>query len=66
MFDIDGTLVQSYEFDEEIYARSVEEVIGSEINRNWSEYKNVTDVGILNEIIELHGLSLKKNKSNTK
>jgi len=62
MFDIDGTLVQSYEFDEEIYARSVEEVIGSGIDRNWSEYKNVTDAGILNEIIELHGLSLKKEQ----
>jgi len=62
MFDIDGTLVQSREFDEEIYACVVEEVIGHEINQNWSEYENVTDIGILNEVIELHGLNSQKEK----
>jgi len=39
MFDIDGTLVQSYEFDEEIYACAVEEVVGFKIDRKWSKYK---------------------------
>ena len=56
MFDIDGTLVQSYEFDEEIYICAVEAVVGFEIDRNWSNYEHVSDVGILNEIIETHGL----------
>jgi len=62
MFDIDGTLVQSYEFDEEIFAYAVEEVIGYEIDRDWSVYENVTDVGILNEIIETHDLNLQKEQ----
>jgi len=62
MFDIDGTLVQSYKFDEEIFAYAIEEVIGYEIDRDWSVYKNVTDVGILNEIIETHGLNLQKDQ----
>ena len=60
MFDIDGTLIQSCEFDEEIYASTVEKVIGSKINRDWSKYKNVTDAGILNEIIKIHDLDLQK------
>ena len=60
MFDIDGTLVQSYEFDEQIYACAVEQVIGFKIDRDWSQYENVTDVGILNELIELHDLNMQK------
>ncbi|MCH8105989.1 MAG: HAD family hydrolase [Proteobacteria bacterium] len=60
MFDIDGTLVQSYEFDEQIYACAVEQVIGFKIDRDWSQYENVTDVGILNELIELHNLNMQK------
>ena len=60
MFDIDGTLVQSYDFDEQIYACAVEQVIGFKIDRDWSQYENVTDVGILNELIELHDLNMQK------
>ena len=56
MFDIDGTLVQSYEYDEKIYSCAVEAVVGFEIDRNWSNYEHVSDVGILNEIIKTHGL----------
>ena len=62
IFDIDGTLVQSYEFDEEIYACAVEEVLGFKIDRNWSKYKDVTDAGILNEIIKNHNLAARKEQ----
>ncbi|MCP3675848.1 MAG: HAD family hydrolase [Gammaproteobacteria bacterium] len=60
MFDIDGTLIQSFEFDEDIYACAVGAVVGFEIDRNWSSYKHVSDAGILNEIIETHGLDKEK------
>lgn len=57
MFDVDGTLVQSMDFDPAIFAAIVEEELGSPVNRNWSQYKNVTDSGILSEIIDTQGLS---------
>jgi phosphoglycolate phosphatase-like HAD superfamily hydrolase len=52
MFDIDGTLVESYDFDAECFSEAVKEVTGIDIDTNWSRYKNVTDSGILNEFFE--------------
>jgi beta-phosphoglucomutase-like phosphatase (HAD superfamily) len=57
MFDIDGTLVESYEIDSECFIAAVNEVIGIEPDPNWSAYKHVTDTGILNEILASHKLS---------
>lgn len=57
LFDIDGTLVDSHEFDAELYVRAVREVLGMEIGDDWSTYRNVTDGGILDEIIDGAGLS---------
>lgn len=51
MFDIDGTLVQSYDFDSECYQLAIFDVIGIKVDTNWSQYQHVTDSGILNEII---------------
>ncbi len=51
MFDIDGTLTQSYEFDTECFISSVKDITGLNINPNWSDYLHVTDTGILNEFI---------------
>lgn len=56
IFDIDGTLVQSNDFDTKCYIDAVHEVIGISLDDNWSKYKHVTDAGILNEIILSHGL----------
>ena len=56
MFDIDGTLVESYELDSECFVCAVEEVTGIVVDGNWSKYRNVTDAGILAEIIENHRL----------
>lgn len=51
MFDIDGTLVQSCDFDSGCFIDAVKTNTGIEINSNWSRYTHVTDSGILNEVI---------------
>lgn len=62
MFDVDGTLVQSMEFDSDLFARAVEEVVESAIDQNWTIYKNVTDSGILTEVISSLGLNEKQKE----
>jgi len=62
MFDIDGTLVQSNDFDSKCFVDAVKEVIGISLDGNWSKYKHVTDSGILNEIIISHGLQEQEQK----
>jgi phosphoglycolate phosphatase-like HAD superfamily hydrolase len=52
MFDIDGTLVDSFEFDEECYFEAVESVLGIEISPDWDDYEHATDAGVLNELID--------------
>jgi len=49
MFDIDGTLIESSDFDSECFTEAVKEVTGLEIDTDWARYKHVTDTGILNE-----------------
>lgn len=56
LFDIDGTLIDSAEFDSKLYVRAVGQVLGLEIGDDWSAFRNVTDGGILNEIIDNVGL----------
>jgi len=58
MFDIDGTLVQSNDFDDELFLRAVSEVLGVTATPNWEQYRHVTDAGILDEIIGHHGGSV--------
>lgn len=56
MFDIDGTLIQSYDLDSDCYIDAVKEVTGISINSDWVSYEHVTDSGILDEIIRTHQL----------
>ena len=56
MFDIDGTLVESYEMDSACFVQAVKDVTGVDIDTNWANYQHVTDSGILNEFIKLNGL----------
>ena len=49
MFDIDGTLIESYDFDSQCFTEAVKEVTGLGIDTNWARYKHVTDTGILNQ-----------------
>lgn len=53
-FDIDGTLVASADFDGDLYAEAIRDVLGVNIDTDWSRYENVTDSGILEEILEKH------------
>lgn len=52
MFDIDGTLIESTDFDGQCYLQAVREVLGKSIHANWSTYRHVTDAGILKEVLE--------------
>ena len=53
IFDIDGTLVESFGFDDACYIAAVREVLGAvHIHDDWSQYKNVTDTGSLRQIME--------------
>ena len=51
-FDIDGTPVSSADFDADLYEQAVRDVLGLDLNPDWSQYKNVSDSGILEEILE--------------
>lgn len=55
MFDIDGTLVDSYDMDSQCFIDAVKDVTGLSINSDWSKYQHVTDSGILNEILFSQG-----------
>ncbi len=57
MFDVDGTLVESYDFDSHCFEQAVSDVLNIDIDTEWSNYTNVTDSGILDEIISLHGIA---------
>ena len=56
VFDIDGTLVDSYGFDAALYADAIRRVLGIDINTDWARYTNATDSGILDQIIEETGV----------
>ena len=55
MFDIDGTLVQSFEFDELLFVEAVKAVTGLKINDDWENYPNVTDAGLIRTFCEQTG-----------
>lgn len=53
IFDIDGTLVESFGFDDACYISAIRGVLGEvHIHDDWSKYKNVTDTGSLRQIME--------------
>ncbi len=53
IFDIDGTLVENFGFDDACYISAIKEVLGEvHIHSDWSKYKNVTDTGGLRQIME--------------
>ncbi len=56
VFDIDGTLVDSYGFDAELYADALRQVLGIDIDTDWARYRNASDSGILDQIIEETGV----------
>ena len=57
VFDLDGTLTLSRETDEGFFAQSIREVLGiKSLNTDWTTYRDVTDIGVIAELIERHGL----------
>ncbi len=62
MFDIDGTLVQSFEFDEVCFTDSVKAVLNSHVDTDWDSYVNVTDTGLLMELLERTGSRMPINE----
>lgn len=61
MFDIDGTLIQSYDFDTDCFVDAVEKVTGIKVDSDWSKYTHITDSGILNEVIASNAISEKED-----
>jgi phosphoglycolate phosphatase-like HAD superfamily hydrolase len=52
MFDIDGTLTKSYEYDQEIFARAISDVTGVEFSdTEWHSYAYITSSGVTPEAI---------------
>ena len=51
MFDVDGTLVDSAGFDGNLYAEAVRAVLGVDVDETWASYANVTDSGVLEQIL---------------
>jgi phosphoglycolate phosphatase-like HAD superfamily hydrolase len=53
IFDLDGTLIDSYDLDERLYRKAVLlEVPGVKFRKSWYEYRYSTDSGILTEILK--------------
>jgi beta-phosphoglucomutase-like phosphatase (HAD superfamily) len=57
IFDLDGTLVDSYDLDERLYRKAVWSVLPDVAFRNsWHDYQHSTDSGVLREILTDHDL----------
>jgi beta-phosphoglucomutase-like phosphatase (HAD superfamily) len=54
MFDIDGTLVDSHGFDGDLFAAAIRRELGIQVDKTWQSYRNVTDSGILGEVLVHH------------
>jgi FMN phosphatase YigB (HAD superfamily) len=51
LFDIDGTLLDSYAFDTRLFLDAVEAETGRRISGDWNSYTHATDTGLLMEAI---------------
>ena len=57
VFDLDGTLTLTGDFDFELFVQALKEALGIEnVNADWTTYRSVTDAGVTAEIIERNGL----------
>ncbi len=56
VFDIDGTLVESEDFDGILYAQAIRNTLEIDVDEDWSGYRHQTDSGILNEVLDRHGV----------
>jgi phosphoglycolate phosphatase-like HAD superfamily hydrolase len=51
VFDLDGTLTQTFAVDGECYLQAFADSLGfSSVNDNWADYEHVTDLGVMQEV----------------
>jgi FMN phosphatase YigB (HAD superfamily) len=62
MFDVDGTLVLSDEFDGDCYIEAVYDVLGHSLDADWTKYTHITDAGILDQHISENVLHAQRNE----
>lgn len=55
VFDVDGTLVESEDFEGVLYAGAVRNTLRIDVDEDWSGYRHQTDGGILNEVLDRNG-----------
>ncbi|MGF1788450.1 haloacid dehalogenase-like hydrolase [Photobacterium swingsii] len=51
LLDVDGTLVNSNALDQRCLTQAITDVLGIQVDPDWSHYQHVTDSGVLDEII---------------
>lgn len=56
VFDVDGTLVESEDFDGVLYAQAIRNALKIDVDEDWSGYRHQTDSGILNEVLDRNGI----------
>lgn len=67
IFDLDGTLVDSYDLDEQLYRKAVlSEVPGVIFRKSWYDYHHSTDSGILTEILKELNLPVRKYRDSVR
>ncbi|WP_163134880.1 HAD family hydrolase [Agarivorans sp. Alg241-V36] len=66
MFDVDGTLVESFKFDEECYIDAVSEALGHKLDSDWSKYPHISDAGILDHHLAQRGQLHTREDAHTK
>jgi beta-phosphoglucomutase-like phosphatase (HAD superfamily) len=55
IFDIDGTIVDSVQADDQCFIQSFEDLYSIDLSQSdWNDFKHVTDSGLTNEIFETH------------
>lgn len=59
MLDVDGTLIDSHDYDAYCFRKSISQVMNIELN-DLSIYNSSTDIGIIEALIEKHGLRDKR------
>lgn len=64
VFDIDGTLTQTNEVDDECFLRAIREVLELDVTPDWTDAPHVTDTGLTSWICERYsGRPLKQEES---
>ncbi len=58
IFDVDDTLVDSMHFDISLFVNTIREILGDvTVHSDWRKFKNVTDSGILDQIISENNIA---------